>query len=355
LNAYGSAAAAVADAQMWHLRGVAGKGQVRRFLSGDWKPAAEKELQECRRAGMQVLCLSDPGFPELLKNISDPPLYLYVHGDLSLLDNPAVAVVGARRCTRYSTEVARKLGSDLAMAGITVVSGLADGIDRYAHLGSIDRPGRSVAVLGTGLDLIYPARNRDLWERMSEQGLIVTEFPPGTRPDGPNFPHRNRIISGLSLGVVVVQAAVKSGTLITARLAMEQGREVLVVPGPVDGPGYEGSHQLVRDGAALVRGGEDIILELASILESRYPHLGGGITGSAVIPRNEDRVAAMELSGEERQVVDRLLRAGKQQIETLGIALDWDASRLSRVLLMLELKGVVRQLPGMIYEMAEPG
>lgn len=350
VSSYGTAAGAVADVQMWHMRGVAGKGQVKRFLSGKWEAAAERELQQCREKGMRVICLSDSRFPEALRNIPDPPLYLYAHGDLSLLMNPGVAVVGARRCTRYSTEVARLLGRELARAGITVVSGLADGIDRYAHLGGIEEPGRSVAVLGTGLDLIYPARNRDLWERMSEFGLVLTEFPPGTQPDGPNFPHRNRIISGLSLGVVVVQAAIRSGTLITARLAMEQGREVFVVPGPVDGPGFEGSHQLVRDGATLVRGVEDILVELAPLLQKRYPALCETKTVQVENKPARDKPAGLTLTDEEHRVFTHLVSAGKQQMESLGIAMDWDSPRLSQVLLMLELKGAVRQLPGMIYE-----
>ena len=349
---YGTAREAVADAHMWHMRGVAGKGQVKAFLSRGWENAVEKEFQRSRNKGMEVLCFSEDGFPDMLRHIPDPPLYLYVHGDLSLLQNPGVAVVGARRCSRYSTEVAEQLGKELARSGITVISGLADGIDRYAHMGGIQEAGRSLAVLGTGLDLIYPARNRDLWERMAADGLIVTEFAPGTQPDGPNFPQRNRIISGLSLGVVVVQAAVRSGTLITARLAMEQGREVFVIPGPVDGPGFEGSHQLVRDGATLVRGVEDILVELKTILKSRYPESEAG--------RGEDeqemksgagRVRKkLELTSEEQAVV-MLLEQGRLQIEAMGEALDWEASKVSSVLLMLELKGGVRQLPGMVYEL----
>lgn len=348
---YQTAEAAVADAHMWPMRGVAGKKQVRQFLSRSWEEGAEKELEAMQAKGMQVLCYSDEAFPELLRNIPDPPLYLYVHGDLSLLANPGVAVVGARRCTRYSTEVAERLGQELARAGITVVSGLADGIDRHAHLGGIREAGSSLAVLGTGLDLIYPARNRDLWEKMADAGLIVTEFPPGTQPDGPNFPHRNRIISGLSLGVVVVQAAIKSGTLITARLAMEQGREVFVIPGRVDGPGFEGSHQLVRDGATLVRGVEDILVELKTILKSRYPESQVGRDGAEreVTSGTGTRRDQIELTEEEQAVV-RVLEQGKLQIEAMGEALDWEASKVSRVLLMLELKGGVRQLPGMVYE-----
>lgn len=351
---YETAEAAVADVHMWHMRGAAGKKQVRQFLAEGWEVAADREFAAAQARGMDVLCFSDENFPEVLRHIPDPPLYLYVHGDRSLLRNPGVAVVGARRCTRYSTEVAMQLGQELSRAGITVISGLADGIDRHAHLGGIRETGSSLAVLGTGLDLIYPARNRDIWELMAEKGLILTEYPPGTKPDGPNFPHRNRIISGLSLGVVVVQAAVKSGTLITARLAMEQGREVFVIPGPVDGPGFEGSHQLVRDGATLVRGVEDILVELKTILKSRYPESGAGREEGEAEQEGasgpENRRNEMDLTDEEQAVV-RVLEQGRLQIEAMGEALEWEASRVSRVLLMLELKGGVRQLPGMVYEL----
>src|SRR5687767_4468292 len=201
---------------------------------------------------MQTIRLESPRFPALLAQIPDPPEELWTRGDWSIFDKPAVAVVGARAASRGGMAIASAIAGDLARAGIVVVSGLARGIDSAAHVAALDAGGKTIAVLGTGIDVVYPAEHRELTERIARDGLLITEFLPGAAPEVFHFPRRNRIISGLSRGVVVVEAAEQSGSLITARLAADQGREVMVVPGPVMGGRNRGAHALIRDGAKLV-------------------------------------------------------------------------------------------------------
>jgi DNA processing protein len=211
---------------------------------------------------MDTIRLDSPRFPALLAQIPNPPEELWTRGDLSICDKPAVAVVGARAASRGGMAIASAIAGDLARAGIVVVSGLARGIDSAAHMAALDAGGKTIAVLGTGIDVVYPAEHRELTERIARDGLLITEFWPGSAPEVSHFPRRNRIISGLSRGVVVVEAAEQSGSLITARLAAEQGREVMVVPGPVLGGRNRGAHALIRDGAKLVESAVDILQEL---------------------------------------------------------------------------------------------
>jgi DNA processing protein len=212
--------------------------------------------------GMDVVRHGSAEFPPLLAEISDPPPLLWTRGNRSLFDGPCVAIVGARAATRDGIETAYQIAGDLTRAGIVVVSGLARGIDSAAHAGALDANGKTIAVLGTGIDRVYPAENKDLHERIAAQGLLVTEFPPGANPDLFHFPQRNRIISGLSKAVVVVEAREKSGSLITARLAGDQSRDVMVVPGPIRTGQNRGGHALLRDGAKLVESAVDILQEL---------------------------------------------------------------------------------------------
>jgi DNA processing protein len=211
---------------------------------------------------MDIIRLESPRFPALLVQIPNPPEELWIRGDLSICDKPAVAVVGARAASRGGMAIASAIAGDLARAGVVVVSGLARGIDSAAHIAALDAGGTTIAVLGTGIDVVYPAEHRELTERIARGGLLITEFLPGAPPEVFHFPRRNRIISGLSRGVVVVEAAEKSGSLITARLAADQGREVMVVPGPVLGGRNRGAHALIRDGAKLVESAVDILQEL---------------------------------------------------------------------------------------------
>ncbi|OFW37481.1 MAG: DNA protecting protein DprA [Acidobacteria bacterium RIFCSPLOWO2_12_FULL_67_14b] len=227
---------------------------------------------------MQTIRLGSPSFPPLLAQIPDPPDELWVRGDLSICLKPAIAVVGARAASRNGLAMAAAIAGDLARAGVVVVSGLARGIDSAAHAGALAAGGLTVAVLGTGIDVVYPAEHRELSERIALSGLLVTEFSPGAPPEVFHFPRRNRIISGLSRAVVVIEAAERSGSLITARLAADQGRDVMVVPGPVLGGRNRGAHALIRDGAKLVESAVDILQELGldQSLARRSPEGEGG-------------------------------------------------------------------------------
>jgi DNA processing protein len=302
---------------------------------------------------------------------------LYLRGDASLLGNPGVAVVGARECTRLGLETAGRISAQLSKIGITVVSGLALGIDRQAHLGGLQGLGSSIAVLGCGLDVDYPQGNLDVRGELYERGLVVSEYGPGVKPRGGYFPVRNRLISGLSLGVLVAEAAHNSGSLITARLAGEQGRDVFAVPGPIGQPTFTGCHRLIKQGAALVESASDIVeilrfdfaRELADVPDPVANDEENGVdVDRAVVKKKKAPTApfdgaerqqrrrsplvdreAMGLSPDEKRVLDLLDDADKMHIDALGRELAWDSSMVSRVLLLLEMRGAVRQLPGMWY------
>ncbi|HDQ41104.1 MAG TPA: DNA-protecting protein DprA [Desulfonatronum sp.] len=351
LSAYPSAGQAVADAVQWPGKKLATAGQVREFQSGAWRAKADHEAEAALARNMHALLWFDPGYPEILRQIPGPPVCLYLLGDATLLQSPCLAVVGSRRCSRYGLEAARKIGKEVSRAGVCIVSGFASGIDRQAHLAALEEVGSSIAVLGTGLDLVYPAANRDLWLLLRDRGLIVTEFPPGTRPDARNFPHRNRIISGLSLGVLVIEAAVRSGSLITATSALEQGREVFALPGPVNLESYEGCHHLIRQGAMLVQSAEDILAELRPQLApsgadspSEPPKLAG--TGPL---RPGQRWP--DLAGDDLLLAEALHGRERVHIDALCQVLGREAGEISRRLLVLEMRAIVSQLPGMYYQL----
>jgi DNA processing protein len=231
---------------------------------------ADRELERVAQLGGKVLALSDDRYPALLRETYDPPIVLYLVGDLErALDQPAVAVVGSRRCSTYGRNAAEMLGRELGARGVTIVSGLARGIDSGAHRGAIEAGGLTVAVMGTGLDSIYPRENRRLADQIAASGSLVTEFPLGTPPLSQNFPFRNRVISGLALGVMVVEGAERSGSLITARLASEQGREVFAVPGNITSAKSFGPNYLIKDGAKLVQSWRDVIEEFPLEIKSR--------------------------------------------------------------------------------------
>ena len=235
---------------------------ARRWLDDDSLSDGFEVIRHWRRQNHCGVLLAGLGpYPQALASLRDAPLFLYYHGDLTALQQPAVALVGSRNPTPYGLEWAQSTATRLAAAGLTVVSGLALGIDGAAHHGAV-RAGRTIAVLGSGPDVIYPQRHLGLAQMVLQNGLLLSEFPPGTQPQAKHFPSRNRIISGLSLGVVVVEAAVKSGSLITARMAAEQGRDVFALPGAVTNPLSHGCHQLIRDGACLVQNAADILSEL---------------------------------------------------------------------------------------------
>lgn len=342
LDTCGSAAAAIADAATWTLRGLTNAGQQREFLLGRWRDKAEAERADAERLGFVAITYGDPSYPERLRQIPDPPVLLYVLGDPDLLARPAVAVVGSRQASRYGLSMAGSIAASLSRAGVCVVSGFALGIDRAAHVGALDGIGGTIAVLGTGLDIVYPAANRDLWQRMAAHGLLVTEFAPGIRPEGGNFPHRNRIVSGLALGVLVVEAALNSGSLITADLALSQNREVFALPGPANLNTFKGCHQLIRQGACLVQSADDILHELQPVL--RVESDGHAPAKASTVPEPDDP---------DQRALFRLLAAGGQvHVDDLARRTAWPADRISSVLLFMELQGLVKQHPGMYYTLS---
>jgi DNA processing protein len=292
---------------------------------------AEVEAARLAASSATLVTLADAHYPHRLRSITDPPLVLAIRGRLGAEDL-AVAVVGARRASEYGRRVAAELAAGLAQAGLVVVSGLAAGVDAAAHRGALAAGGETVAVLGTGIDVVYPAWHRDLAREIADAGALVTEFACGTPALPYNFPRRNRIISGLVAGVVVVEAAEQSGSLITARCALEQGREVFAVPGPLARAEHRGPHLLIQQGAKLVTGVEDILDELAPALIARVAHA---------------RAAAAEgtLSTVERQVLDAVGGDGGHVDEVIRRA-EMAAGPALETLLALELRGLVEQIPG---------
>ncbi|HSR36599.1 MAG TPA: DNA-processing protein DprA, partial [Desulfurivibrionaceae bacterium] len=274
-----------------------------------------------------------------LKEIANPPLVLYVKGDADLLAGSALAVVGARAATSYGQKIAGEVSAGLARHGLTVVSGLALGIDGVAHRAALAAGGTTIAVLGCGVDLPYPAQHRGLYEEIAAQGALVSDYPLGTPPEGFRFPARNRIISGLCRGVVVIEAAKHSGSLITAELAMEQGREVFAVPGRIDSAKSEGCHRLIREGATLIHSVADILAEL------RYPV---ATTAATIAPAGAVADDA-PLSAEEQCII-ACLEAYPKDIDTIITATRLSAQKVASLLLGLELKGVVAAHPGQQYQ-----
>lgn len=263
---YGSAAAAMKDIKGWAAKASISAKVIEAVLSNRWREQARKEWGNAGQVSCNIVLWADPEYPDLLREIPDPPLLLYYKGDCSLLKNPSIGVVGSRRCSKDGINTTKVLGKTLSASGVTTVSGLARGIDSVAHSSSLTGWGSTIAVLGTGISHVYPPENRELFFQIAEHGAIVTEFPPNMPPEGRNFPLRNRIISGLALGVLVVEAMPKSGSLITARHALEQGREVFAVPGRMQARASSGCHDLIRQGATAVFSCDDILVSIAPLL-----------------------------------------------------------------------------------------
>jgi DNA processing protein len=315
---------------------------------------ARAELARAEREGVSIVTCMDPAYPERLRRIYDPPPLLYLKGSLDAAEIP-VAVVGSRNASPYGRYVTERLCRELAQRGVTVVSGLARGIDTCAHRGALAGRGRTIAVMGCGIDVVYPPENRKLHGEIASSGAVVTEFPFGTEPDRPHFPARNRIISGLSLGVLIVEAGEKSGSLITARCALDQNREVFAVPGGIDLPGSRGVNRLLRQGAKLVETVEDILEEILPQLErptaarpdateersARADGAPAGTPGLEALADQESRL--LRFVTETPQDADTL-------INRTGLA----AGEALSLLLSLELKGYIRQLPGKRFILKEP-
>jgi DNA processing protein len=291
--------------------------------------------------GCRFLVRGEPGYPSLLEEIYDPPLVLYARGHLEILEKSCIAIVGTRRPSIYGLQMAQGLASDLGSRGLCIISGLARGIDGAAHRGCIEGNGGTIAVLGCGIDVVYPREHRQLTQEIMQNGLLLSEFPPGTSPAPQNFPVRNRIISGLALGTLIVEASEYSGSLITARMAMEQNREVFALPGNLTSPQSFGPNFLIKQGAKLVQTWRDIVEELPS--EIRQEIL---IREDAQSPQKP----ALELLSEEEIKLLRLLKADEAtQFDKLYQNSGFSIPHLSDLLLNLEMAGMVRQLPGNLY------
>lgn len=302
---------------------------------------AEKELAGIRKiAGCSLLNWTEPEYPQTLLQTFDPPVLLYVRGDRQILNTPAVSIVGTRKPTLYGTQMAERLGRELGARGLAVISGLARGIDAIGHQGALAVGGLAIGVLGTGIDVCYPKENKKLYEKVLERGAILSEFPLGTHPAPENFPMRNRIVAGMPLGVVVVEGAQYSGSLITARLAMEFGREVFGVPGNVTQPVSFAPNQLIKQGAKLVTNGDDVIEELptpvrAALVKAIQPENGqGNLLVAASLNTTEKKVYELLGVDEPVHIDDIVERSGLHSSEVLATLFD------------LEMKGVIRQLPG---------
>jgi DNA processing protein len=298
------------------------------------------------------VCFLHPGhchYPSLLKELHDPPLVLRACGDPACLAAPAVAVVGSRQATSYGIRVAQNLGRDLAAAGITVVSGMAAGIDAAAHRGALEAGGRTAGVLGCGTDVIYPPSHAALYDQVRHTGVLVSEYPLGARPKPFRFPARNRIISGISLAVVVVEAARRSGALITARLALEQGREVMAVPGRVDSKTSKGVHRLLQEGAALAGSADDILAELNLSLGNGPNERINADTLKGRTRRSAGSGPAPHLGKDEERVLE-LLSAYPLGIDEIIRKSGLKPAAARHALFLLEMEGLVRRLPGEQYE-----
>jgi len=310
---------------------------ARAVLRGPDDAEALRWAAGIERSGIRLVTAFDEEYPAALREISDPPFLVHAIGRLERLRLPAVAIVGSRDASRYGRDVAWRLARELSGAGVAVVSGFARGVDAAAHEAALEGPGGTIAVLGCGLDVDYPREHRSLKERLAADHLLLSEYPPGMEPRPQNFPIRNRIIAGLSAGVVVVEASRRSGSLITARLANDFGRDVFAVPGSVFSPTSAGAHELLRDGAILCRGAEDVLAEL-------FPSVG-----TPRLPAAPSPLAAAEISPDARRIFDALCREEGLSAEDLARGLDLPAATVLACLFELEGAGVAVPAPGGRY------
>ncbi len=338
LRAELGSAVAILAARRGTLHAVPGIGAETAEAIGNWEKTVDLagELQRITNHGCQILIDTDPEYPALLTQIYDPPSVLYVRGRLTREDRNAIAVVGSRHTTHYGVEVARKLSFQLGYAGITVVSGGARGIDTAAHLGALASSGRTIVVLGTGLNFVFPPENAALFERIAENGAVLTQFPFNRPADKQTFPIRNRIVAGLTLGTVVVEATPTSGSLITANFALEYGRQVFAVPGRIDSPRSRGCHELIKNGAKLCEGIDDILGEFEYLF------------GTQARDTRTQPPGSLALSDPERQIWSAL-GTDPRSIDDILNTTELPASTVNACLIGMELKCVVRQLPGHVF------
>lgn len=306
------------------LRAVLDERACRAVLAAREQTSPETLMQQLANAGAEVVTVLDESYPRILREIPGPPPVLYVRGTLPAQNEPTVAIVGTRRSTSYGREATTRIASELAAAGVTIVSGLAKGIDGFAHRAALDTGGRTIAVLASGVDIIYPPEHRQLAEQIIATGALVSDYPPGTKPDAPNFPARNRIISGLSLATIVVEAPLRSGALITVGFAADQGRDVYAVPGTILSSASEGSNRLLRQGAIPLTAASELLEDLQ--------------LAPATIAEPEQ--VAFPMTDEERSIY-ALITSEPQHIDELAYCAELTISAASALLTMLELKGLV--------------
>lgn len=332
----------VLSASTQELRSVEGVGRETAEMLARWEDHVDlsAELERIKTSGVRVLCMDSEEYPAALRQIHNPPIVLYVLGDLLERDRHAIAVVGSRTATHYGLECAKKLSFQIAYAGHTVVSGLARGIDTAAHMGALAAKGRTVAVLGSGFLHLYPSENKGLAEKIIQSGALLSEFSMDTKADVQTFPMRNRIVSGVSTGVLVVEAALNSGALITASQAVEQGRAVYAVPGPIDRPSSMGSNRLIQQGAKLVTHAGDLLEDMEVLFpENPKP----SIKNSAPSLAGDER-AVYEAIGQQETALDQIIRR-------CGLP----PGNVASILLSMELKSWVKQLPGQRFvKLIEP-
>ncbi len=325
-------------AQLLRVRGI-GEDTAEAIATWEKTIKLAEELERMEQFGCHAVIQSDEEYPAALREIYDPPVVLYVKGSLTTKDRNAVAMVGSRQTTHYGIETARRLAYQLAYVGVTVVSGGARGIDTAAHQGALSAKGRTVCVLGTGINIVFPPENKDLFDRIAAHGAVMTQFPFNRKGDKQSFAIRNRIVAGMTLGTVVVEANLSSGALITANFATEYGRQVFAVPGRIDSPQSKGCHDLIKKGAKLCEGADDILSEFEYLFPSsnRPPSAAEtGVLPALELGENEQKV--YEVLGKEELPMDEVIRRS-------GLP----ASTVSVVLLGLEMKRLVKQLPGRLF------
>ncbi len=334
-------APAILSASRHQLLQVKGIGNETAESIANWEKGVDLngELKRIADFGCRIVSQADPEYPELLRQIYDPPFVLYVKGALSSKDKNSIAIVGSRMTTHYGIESARRLAYQLAYVGVTIVSGGARGIDTAAHQGALTGKGRTVVILGTGINLVFPPENIELFERIAANGAIITQFPFNRPADKQTFPIRNRIVAGMTLGTVVVEANLTSGALITANFAIEYGRQVFAVPGRIDSPRSKGCHDLIKKGAKLCESAEDILSEF----EYLFP-----ATNRPPTPAETGVLPAMELSANEQQVYD-CLDHEELNIDEVIRKTGLPSSAVSVALLSLEMKRLAKQLPGKLF------
>jgi len=331
------------EKSIWRIEGLS-KPAVKAFVENRSKIDLNAELDAVNNKKIKAYAIEDEGYPVLLKNIYDPPPVLYVRGSILKSDEKALAIVGTRKASRHGLEFAKKLAAELASLNITIVSGFATGIDTAAHHGALEAKGRTIAVFGCGVDIIYPPGNMNLVDKIEASGAMVSEFPMGTGTEKGNFPRRNRIISGLSLGVIVVEGHYDSGAMITAKQALEQGREVFAVPGNVELDQSKGPHWLIKQGAKLVESVDDVLEELKSQIPSTKSQT---ISKSQYQNSNTER-SYSDLSSAEQKIV-AVLSFDPKHIDAISSETGFSTSQVSGMLMVLEINKIIKQLPGKLF------